>query len=110
MEGCRWKDADGRPKQRQGYGRPKQEGQGYGRPKQGQGYGRPKQGQGYDRPKQGQGYGRLKQGQGYGRPMQEGQGNGTAEENTEKVKFVDEYGLWLGANSAIVHIVRSGIT
>ena len=82
MEGCRWKDADGRPKQRQGYGRPKQ-------------------GQGYDRPKQGQGY---------GRPMQEGQGNGTAEENTEKVKFVDEYGLWLGANSAIVHIVRSGIT
>ena len=92
MEGCRWKDADGRPKQRQGYGRPKQEGQGYGRPKQGQGYGRPKQGQGYDR------------------PMQEGQGNGTAEENTEKVKFVDEYGLWLGANSAIVHIVRSGIT
>ena len=76
-------------------------GAGYGRPKQGQGYGRPKQGQGYDRPKQGQGY---------GRPMQEGQGNGTAEENTEKVKFVDEYGLWLGANSAIVHIVRSGIT
>ena len=92
MEGCRWKDADGRPKQRQGYGRPKQEGQGCGRPKQGQGYGRPKQGQGYDR------------------PMQEGQGNGTEEENTEKVKFVDEYGLWLGANSAIVHIVRSGIT
>lgn len=67
-------------------------------------------GAGYGRPKQGQGYGRLKQGQGYGRPMQEGQGNGTAEENTEKVKFVDEYGLWLGANSAIVHIVRSGIT
>ena len=49
-------------------------------------------------------------GAGDGRPMQEGQGNGTAEENTEKVKFVDEYGLWLGANSAIVHIVRSGIT
>lgn len=58
----------------------------------------------------GAGCGRPKQGQGYGRPMQEGQGNGTAEENTEKVKFVDEYGLWLGANSAIVHIVRSGIT
>lgn len=86
-------------------------GRGYGRPKQeGQGYGRPKQGQGYDRPKQGQGYGRLKPRQGYGRPMQEGQGNGTAEENTEKMKFVDEYGLWLGGNSAIVHIVRSGTT
>ena len=54
--------------------------------------------------------GRLKQGHGHGRPMQEGQGNGTAEENTEKMKFVDEYGLWLGGNSAIVHIVRSGTT
>lgn len=101
MEGCRWKDADGRPKQRQGVWQAEAGGAGVWQAEAGAGYGRPKQGQGY---------GRLKQGQGYGRPMQEGQGNGTAEENTEKVKFVDEYGLWLGANSAIVHIVRSGIT